>query len=51
MRVKLGGTDPVPAWSAIAAVLPHALAATFFDVKHHVYLCVQVEKNQFENVM
>jgi hypothetical protein len=56
MKTKLGNTDPVftclvCAISAIAAVPPAMLAATFFNVECHVGLFIQVEENQFQHVL
>jgi hypothetical protein len=56
MKVKLGSTDSVPTClvrviSAIAAVPPHMLTATFLNVELHVGLYVQVEENQFQHFL
>jgi hypothetical protein len=45
MKMKLGNTDPVPAF-----ITPYAISlspATFVNMEHRVSLCLQAEGNQF----
>jgi hypothetical protein len=56
MKVKLGITDSVRTFlvyviSAIAAVPPAMMTATFFNLERHVGLYVQVELNQFQHFL